>query len=378
MPPTNQNPVTPVPPSAPLTPQPVMYDTPGAPQGASPLPPNMGNEPGKRGGMIKWIILVVVVLALAGGLILLLHRSKKSGASTSTSSHQTAESSQLSLLSSKANGLTQSTLSSFNPTDLFFAVYRNAAEQPVATSLINFYQTANLNDQPLPGKVALHQTGFDYRSKQLAYEDSTVYSGTGDSEFDRCSNGSLYFYASLFPEDGWKQQTGPAANDDCLPSDNLYINDQLNTGGLTAAQAQKFVDALRGFQGLITVNKLSLAPVQGKTYLRFDVTIHQLNDGSTSGGVLFFAKAFGATGLDSTKWPYNLGAALVSGVHMAYFVDPSTQLPAYSQIAYTPSTSSAPWDNDQVLYSFGSLPTVTLSTSNIQPLSMPWPIATLQ
>src|SRR5258707_11541196 len=107
---------------------------------------------------------------------------------------------------------------------------------------------------------------------------------------------------------------------------------------------------------------MSLTNINGKNYLRFDVTANRVTIGNETGGVLYFANAFDATGLDSTTWPYSSGAAIVSSVKMAYFVDPTSQLPVYSQIAYSPPTSEASWDNYRVAYDFTKLPMVTLGT----------------
>jgi hypothetical protein len=265
-----------------------------------PQPTDSGSMPVmKRGGMGKWLLLLVIIVVVIGVIFVIMSMLKKGNTSPSAatgSSYQSAETAQLNTLSQKGGSLSASDVASLNATDLFYAVFRRAAEQQSFTTEQDFYETQNENDVPsTTGEVV--QLGYNYKTKAYAYQDSK--GGASNFTLNRCIGSKDYAYqvigSSVFP---WTH--APTSDTNCSPTTvAAIVNDGLNTGGLTDTQAQTFVDAIRNTKGLVTVKKASLASQQGKNYLRFDVTINQLGTGSNMQGIGYVEKAFASLGIDS-------------------------------------------------------------------------------
>jgi len=327
------------------------------------------------------IILITVgilfILAIIAAVILLVVTKKPAAKPTNNQSYVTSENTALNALKEKSTTLTSASLAAINTTDLFYSVFRNAAEQSTVVTTKNFYETTSLNSAPLSSSESnvdgLTQAGYNYANGQFSFQDYD------NSIIDYCINGTDYDYSTDAPSVGWQQS--PTGNGDCqVANTDTTINDGLNTGGLTTAQAQKYVDELRNMQNLITVTDANLVSVQGKNYIRFDVTVNTNTSCSeTYSAMGCFNQAYNTLGLPSS-WPFDNASSIASGASFAYYVDPTTQLPVYTQIAYTPvSGSSNNWTNQQIEYSFGTLPTFSIANStNVIPITITWPITTLQ
>ena len=360
-------------------------DQTAVPQPASPImstPSGLG-----MGKKLLIIAFVLVILAAVGaGAYLVFHKKKSqlpsSSSTTGTSSvvtqsYATAENTALAALKKDGSSLSSSSLASINATDLFYAVFRNAAEQPIVTTTTNSYYTTSLDSTTaLPDNGVtisdINQAGSDYKSGQFSYQSS----GSGLAE--KCVNGVDYDISTLMA-DTWTKNT--ADNDNCqVANTTATINDGLNTGGLSTSQAQQFVDVIRDIKGLITVSSASLVTAQGQHYIQFNVSVNAKTDcyaNSVPSGIGCFQYAFESLKLPKS-WPYTLQATIVSGAQFAYIVDPTLQLPAYTQIAYTPVTASqGNWQNQQIEYAFGPLPTFQLNNSVPDPISMSWPVVQL-
>jgi hypothetical protein len=331
--------------------------------------------PKKSKRLLIIIIAIVLLAVIAGGAMLLLNKKKPQSSATNTgstgSSNSYASGENSALAALKQNG---SSLASINAADLFYAAFRNAAEQPIVTTMTNNYWTPQLNGAPIKSSSSnidfVSQAGYDYKKNQFAFQANL----SGDIE--RCVDGVEYNAST----DGLLSWTKSGLNGDCQPATTTAtINDGLNTGGLSTTQAQTFVDAIRNIQGLVNVTKASSVTVQGKSYVRLDVTVNAKTDcytNSVPSGIGCFGVAFGYLKLPKT-WPYVTQASIVSGAQIAYFVDPTTQLPVYAQLAFTPVTATQGfWSNQQVEYSFGPLPTPQAS-GPVTGISLTWPIAQL-
>lgn len=355
-------------------------------QQQQPMTP-VSSAPNSSGGMGKKLLvllLIVVILAAVGvGAYLTLYKKKAQNTlSTSTGSaashsYATTEDAALAALRTNGSSLTESSLAAIKGTDLFYAVFRNAAEQPTVTTTTTSYWTPQLNGTPIVGASShiafVTQGGYDYKSGQFSFQSNL------GGDVNKCVNGVEYTAFTDQPTTPWAK--GAVGSDDCQAANTTAtINDGINTGGLATTQAQNFVDAIRNIQGLVDVTKTSLVTEQGKPYVRFDITVDAHKDcyvHSVPSGVGCFGVAFNSLKLPKS-WPYTAESSIVSGAQIAYFVDPVTQLPVYMQIAYTPVTATqGNWSNQQIEYSFAPLQTFQLTTGAIDPPQMSWSVIQL-
>ncbi len=363
-------------PNAQAAPQPQSYAQPTLqPQQPASFTPNsmptmMNAQSPKRGHRGMIIVLLIIIIAVAVGAYFLTKKSNpnSSNGSTNSSSASTSSSklsSQLQLLASKGANLQSSDLSKFDKTALFYAVFKNAAEQNVVGITSDHYEGGDPTDQTTRSLEFLYQTTFNYKTKALAAETQ---SPTNDYD-ERCVNGKNYTYDNLNAVP-WQPNTDTTASCTDPNSYDTEIGDGINTGGLSAAQAQTFIDGIASFNGLVSVDSMSYATHDNAPYIRLAVTINPVNTSSDLGhlGMGLFITAFDKTGLDSAKWPYQTTGTLATGAKLIYYINPATQLPAYSQISLTyylnDSGARQPdniYDFQDSQYSFGG---------DVQPLSL--------
>ncbi len=274
--------------------------------------------------------------------------------------------------------MSAATASKLDPTNTFFAVWAHAAQQQVATTTSSFYFSNSPNDYSRTGDLC--QVGFNYDTKQFSYQRASAsITGSSTPDLNRCMGSQEYYYLSSFADHGWQKSDDSS---DCtvklLPLEGL--NDGLNAGGLTSAQAQTFVRSLRAEVGLVAVKGLKLVTRQGRPLLRFDVTVKPIKTGWGYLSLQNFMWAFKDTGADPATLPYSYLGSGGDGLHLSHYVDPSTQLPVYAQIATTPplddqgkpEAGEPSYDYYHVEYAFGgNLPTVNITDT--APLKLLWP-----
>ncbi len=346
------------------------------PNSAVPMVPASSPKKGKN--LVIAVVVVVLVAAGAVGVLLLLNKKKpqsSTGSTGTTQSYASGENTALTALQHDGGSLSASSLASINATDLFYSVFRNASEQPTVTTTTNFYWTPQVNGTPIKSSSSdatlVTQAGYNYKNAQFTFQANL------DGDLERCVNGVEYDAST----DGSLPWTKDELSIDCqIANTTATINDGLNTGGLSAAQGQKFVDAIRNIKGLLTVTKSGLVTEQGAPYIRLDVSVDAKTDcypNSVPSGIGCFGTAFRGLNLPES-WPYVTQASIASGAKLAYFVSPKTQLPAYMQVAFTPVTASeGNWSNQQIEYNFGQLPAIQVADGDLNALALSWPVIQL-
>ncbi|MGF7228450.1 MAG: hypothetical protein ACQR33_00505 [Candidatus Saccharibacteria bacterium] len=372
-PPAQPQPMAPVP-SEPITPsgQPVVIGG-----GQPPLQPQTftaasQQKPHKKFRWLKRIALGFLGLVILGLLAFAWHVYVPKLLKIKTNS---AENKQLTSLA-KGSTLTNASLAKLNKTDLFFGVFKHAAEQKVVTTKNAYYFSSKPHDYQTAGDMDV--TSMDYGTKQYSYDSTQANADGFGPTFNRCIGAQQYYFDGFYPDLGW--QKSDDSRDCSLESvGTFHANDGLNTGGLTSTQADTFVSSLRLVKNLVKVNSATLATHDGKQYIRFDVTINAVKMGDGYYGMQNFMWSFKDTGLDPSTQPYSYLGAVSDGAHLAYYVDPSTQLPAYTQLNTTGQIESngkvwsqATYDYRHVEYSFGGqVPTLDLNSTN--PITLSWP-----
>lgn len=331
-------------------------------------PTMMNAQPPKRRRKGLMLVLLIILVIAAVGAYFGLKKSPSStnnnsgGSSSAASSSQLA--SQLSMLAGSGSKLTAGDLGKFNKTSLFYAVFKNAAEQNVVSVTSDHYEGADAADQKMRSLEFLHQTTFNYKTKALAEETQDPAGGF----IERCVNGKNYTYDNVNTM-SWQAETGSTATCTDPSSYDTAINDGMNSGGLSAAQAQTFVSTLAGVSGLITVDSMTYATHDNAPYIRFAITVHPVkeSDGSYQGmGVVL--GAFAKTGIDSLTWPYQTAGSIATGAQFICYVNPTTQLPAYSQTGLTYYIDNSGKQQPNNTYTFQD--TQYAFSGSVQPLSL--------
>lgn len=349
-----------------------------------PSPQLMPNQPPKK-RKISWLRYVLLLLLLLIILTLSYFFGPMTYNNIVTSLNRSSQENTLKSLASYGSNITAPDLQKLNKTDAFYGVFANAAQQNITTITSNFLTSQSPTDYARQGSN-LRQVGFNYKTKAFSYADAAYdYGSTQPGSMNICIGSQEYSYLRDFSEDGWTKTDASLTSCNDLATLSLSgLADGLNTGGLTKSQAQTFTDSLRNTKGLISVNDATLATISGKPLIRFDVTVNRLITEGFSNplGTQYFIWALKDTNIDLGSWPYSTIGAGADGVHMAYYVDPATQLPVYSQIRTTDildasgkPESDQSYDYVHAEYQFGgSLPTPNPKTFN--GLKLLWPVDT--
>lgn len=315
-------------------------------------------------------LAVIILAALAFGWHTLAPKLMKA-------KNTSAENKQLNSLVQAGNSLTDASLAKLDKTDLFFGVFKHASEQQVVATKLGYYFTNKPHQYG--GQSTATDTTMNYATKQFSY-DSDIYMGDSMApDKTRCIDSQPYHFTSGFSSSRWEQSDSDSTACSFQSVGDFSTNDGINTGGLTSTQADTFVAAIRQVKGLVKVNSATVATHNSKNYIKFDVTITpvKLTDGYY--GMQNFMWAFKDTGLDPAKQPYSYLGSADAGMRLTYYVDPTTQLPAYAQLDTTGQVgtdgkvkSDAIYDYRHVEYTFGGqVPTLTLNDHN--PIQFSWP-----
>jgi hypothetical protein len=267
--------------------------------------------------------------------------------------------------------LTAADVAKLDKTNTFFAYFATAAQQQ---KMVTTTESITALDKASVVGSDFYKVGFDFATKESVFAHDAAFSSLTQ---DRCYGKTVLYRSQVVTE--WQTQpfekTSPCQ---VGMQQDYYIADGLNTGGLTAKQAQTFVSYLREQPGLITVKNLELTEHKGKQYLHYSVALTPIVQKGTIYGAQWLMFAFKQTGLDPTAWPYIYHGAGGYGIALEYYVDPVTKLPAYSETLTTPQKdlqgNDKPLDEynfHRVQYQFGTA-TFDASAANNDPIKLDW------
>lgn len=251
--------------------------------------------------------------------------------------------------------LTDASVSKLDKTATFYTVLKQAAVKPVVQTKWSVYYSSAENDARAD-QYSLYDTAIDYTSKKYTYNEN-AYSNLGLYQI-RCIGDKQYNYnnSKLTTSPSWQ----PASDStDCkLDTVTMHLNDGMNAGGLTTAQADTFISKIQRY-GMVKVNNIALATNKDKQYIKLDVNVTPQKQGSIYWGMQLFMNAFQATGLDASKQPYTFFGAGGEGAHIQYYIDAATQLPVYAKFDSTASLNGAgkaqlstSWSHRAIEYTF--------------------------
>lgn len=261
--------------------------------------------------------------------------------------------------------------------DLFWNYFKNAAMQQKLV-ITKEYSTSK-TPTGTADSIIYSKSGFDYSTKKSVYAYDYTSPATGElRDKSRCINGE--YYSMAMSSTSWKRN---ASEDSVVCKLDYYasnINDGINTGGLTQAQADTFTDTLRNrTNNYVEVKSVDIISHNNKQYLHFRVEMRpSFAQGYGYIGGQWLMVSFKETGLDPTTYPYTYMGAAGDGYDYEYYVDPSTQLPAYSTILTSPqrddSGKDVPVDlynRYKCVYQFG-ISEFDASTNNNDNIAITW------
>jgi hypothetical protein len=330
--------------------------------------PVMSSTPQPKSRKKLWIILGIAFVAIwiVGGLFVAFCSQKGSApAVVSTEAIEKV---------AKDKALTPNTLATLDKDNTFWAYFKQAAQQTQLTMTKEYYFANSPSEKPT--SISYMRSGFDYSSKKIVQAQEEDTRGLPARDHRRCYDGKE-FYMSFSGTQGWRDTTSSKTLCDVSKAD-AAINDGINTGGLTAAQADTFIADIRKQSGLFTVKNLQLTEKNDKKYLHFTIALRPVASGKYDYmGNQWLMWAFKTTGLDPAAYPYGYVGAGGEGMDIEYYVDPTSKLPVYTEISTTPGKNSdgseapqASYSHYRVQYDFGKLPNV--STTNMQDISISW------
>ena len=260
-------------------------------------------------------------------------------------------------------------------TEAFYAYFMRAAQESAVVATTAITMTVD-GDTTEKGTTIWGKSGFDYGSKEFRYATEEQLPGGRIETRMRCYDG-IWYHPTGRNGQQWDQRDAASLPLRCTKErDSAKVNDGVNTGGLTAEQAQTFVGTLRDQPGLVTVQGLTLVEHRGRPYLQFSVVITPV--AGPSGAIRFgngwFMMAFRETDLDPAAHVYGTRGDETGGARFEYYVDPATKLPAYSE--FTPlgeddEGATVEGLTHRTHYQFGTAE-FDVEITNPAPLTMDW------
>lgn len=281
----------------------------------------------KKIDIILIVAIVILVGLIGGGVYMLLTR--QSATSSQNSANTTAT---LNTLAQKPS-MTDADLAGKDASDLFYGYYKNASMQPKLIITKEF--TVTTGSKPASG-ATFTKTGFDYATKKTVFASDFIGFEGAARDRSRCIDGQ-FFYKGQFGQ-AFKREPNEDATNCTLIDLSTDINDGINTGGLTQEQADAYVDTLRNhINGYMQVKSMNVEQHSGKSYIHFKVEMRPVYaaDFGEYVGAQWLMTAFKKTGQSAADYPYATAGALADGFDYDYYVDPTTQLPAYSTLMTT-------------------------------------------
>lgn len=343
-----------------------MNESPVSPQAPPPISEPPVSQPLWRNKRL--LILAAIAVVVLGGVAYLLFG--RSGSNKVTEIPVTSLSVANDLAKAK---LTQADLDKIDKTDAYFSYIMNATQQQKTT--ITSANKYGESPTALEESVNTYKVGFDYQTKKIVFAHDDNF-GVDISQ-NRCYDGNSARHATQ--KSDW--YVNPIDEESpCVigNSVNYYLSDGVTPGGLTQAQATKYVGYLRQQAGLITVKKVQLAEHKGKQYLHFSVDLNAIDAKGFYLGGQWLMWAFKETGLDPATHPFEYRIRGGEGMHIEYYVDPVAKLPVYSEMKSTPlkdkdgkERAFDGYRDIRTVYQFGAAE-FDASPQNPAPLSIDW------
>lgn len=235
-----------------------------------------------------------------------------------------------------------------DPLKLYLDSLRQQALQPSINLVHEYYRSREAYPE---GSYRAVVAGFDYRTKNVRFEDSELRLKDGKITLGWttwCQGKSQLWFRSSVGHWSLKGDQCPSL------TSQVWVNDGMGVGGLTPEQADLFITRLTSYKGLINATEKSIVERFGKKYVRLEVTVtpHQYgpSDDSFTMGANAFMDAVKNTDIDLATHPYDLLPSGDAALHIVRYIDPQTLLPVYSE---TQETLEDEWKMHRVEYSFG-------------------------
>ncbi|WP_152363991.1 hypothetical protein [Microlunatus speluncae] len=317
---------------------------PGAPEHGAPPPagppgwaPPPGSPPAARLPLIIAGIVALILVIIAVPAVYFLTRAGGPVAGPAPAGSEPAGP-----VLQPGDEVTKEKLSRVSAADFYWAALDRQLTAPVSVINGGYFQTPA--DFAKHGFYEVRQVGVDHRSgadvnsKEFTAAATTYVNGKPDAQ-SRCVDGHHYLLLDDLDsrKPYWKKSDSTPCRLD-YQSWTLGSSDGILPSGLKPDQASVVIKALRDdYPGFVNAGQPTLITASGHTYIRQIVDFKPVKIPDLGyWGTQIFLWAFKRTGLDSQQWPFLPGLGAREGLHVAYYYDVKTLLPAASVIRSTP------------------------------------------
>ncbi|WP_406288062.1 hypothetical protein [Embleya sp. NBC_00896] len=217
---------------------------------------------------------------------------------------------------------------------------------------------------------------YDAAGKAAFTEHSAQPTATAKPRRISCDAGKEWSYNNQLAK--WSDTQRPCVVD--MAREGMFVGDGLLPPGLSPEQAKRFADAIAAVPGWITPAAVEPAQQGGKSYLRLTVDLKaQQSQGGSAENTGYLVHAIRTANPDYTKSPYlveNLSKQSASPVRAVFWLDPTTHLPAYSELSTTVVDKGVPTGAVRLLrteYIFGGPAPKADRTQLVPPPAPTWP-----
>lgn len=238
--------------------------------------------------------------------------------------------------------VTKEKLSQVSAADFYWAALTRQMTAPVSVVSGAYFRTpADFKKHGLYDVKQVgvdHRSGQDVNSKDMTAATTSILNGKVDGQ-SRCVDGRYYLLLDDFDtkKPYWKESDSTPCRLDHL-SWTMASADGIEPSGLSADQTAVVIKALQNdYPGFANPKQPELITASGKTYIRQTVDFKPVKVPDLGyWGTQVFLWALKRTGIDPLKWPFMPGLGAGEGLHMTYYYDVKTLLPAASVIRSTP------------------------------------------
>jgi hypothetical protein len=218
--------------------------------------------------------------------------------------------------------VTDKTLSEVDPLSFYESVIKRQMTAPIGR-----LKSASYLDRQrfADGNGMITDAAIDHATDEFYLFKSLVRGPEDDDPFNTaCVDGKAYSWSTY--SESWREST---SSDECTKKPRDGGGDSVVSSGLTVKQANKVLEILRSYKGHVNAAQPTLLKAGKKSYVRQVVDLKPiiLADDSYWGSAIPMW-AFRDAGLDPVTWPWTNHFALAAGIHIVYYLDTETLLPA--------------------------------------------------
>lgn len=296
------------------------------------------STPGPKRGKPWWIagVAVVVVGAIVGTVISLSGGSGGHGSATKNAASGASAGNGKTL--QPGQPVTTRSLGSVDPTSFLVSILKRQMTAPVTEVTAAYFETAD--ELTSHSHYYVNDVTTDYATKAFNYQ-TVSYDNNSPDDLTRCVNGVTNLYDTYARE--WNALKTSTTCTSLSVRVDAYLSDGIAPGGMTQAQATKYIDSFVAYKGFVNAQRPTLVTSQGKPYVRMVVDFKPVQLQGDYWGSQIFTWAFKDAGLNPLTYPFQNKFGISQGMHVVYYLDPRTLMPVYCKQTAITSPGQSPY-----------------------------------